>query len=309
MKTPRLVCIVVTFNRLEKLKNAISSYQSQTTSLDALIIVDNNSSDGTKEFLEKWRVKEEFFQKHVIFLPKNCGGSGGFHEGQKYAMTLNPDWIFVADDDAYPEPQMIEKFNLFLRDNHDSNISAVCTKVTFPDGKIQLGHRCIFKITPSFYFQIIPIEESLYLQESFSISIFSYVGTFINAAKIKDVGYVNPNLFIYADDGEHSLRLNKKGRIVCVPSMNIIHDSGADTDTRSSNYLVSWRDYYLHRNQINMLKKHHFLCCIRMCIEYIRYSKHKNIHYQKVIKNAVFDGLFNRLGVHKIYKPGWHIKI
>ena len=308
MKTPKIVCVVVTYNRLEKLKKAIASYQAQTTPFDTLIIVDNNSTDGTNEFLKEWKSDDTIFQKHIISLPENKGGSGGFYEGQKYAMSLHPEWIFVADDDAYPEPLMIEKFKNYIVSNDVSNISAICTKVTFPDGTIQLGHRSKYRISSSYYFNIFHIDKNQYTEDTFELSIFSYVGTFLNAEKLKEAGLVNPDLFIYADDGEHSLRMYKKGRIICVPSINTVHDSGVNTDLTNENALVTWRDYYLYRNQINMLKKHSFLSCIRMSIEFIRNSKNRNIKYQKVIKDAVIDGFLNRLGIHKTYKPGWSVK-
>lgn len=308
MKTPKIVCVVVTYNRLEKLKRAIASYQIQTIPFDTLIIVDNNSTDGTKEFLKEWKSKDTIFQKHIIFLPENRGGSGGFYEGQKYAMTLNPEWVFVADDDAYPEPQMIEKFRNYITSNNVSDISAICTKVTFPDGTVQLGHRSKYRISSSFFFNIIHIDKDQYSKDVFELSIFSYVGTFLNAEKLKEVGLVNPNLFIYADDGEHSLRLYKKGRIICLPLINIVHDSGINTDLSKEDALVTWRDYYLYRNQINMLRKHSFPSCIRMSIEFIKNSKYYDVKYQKVIRDAVLDGFFNRLGIHKTYKPGWSIK-
>lgn len=308
MEKPKITCVVVTYNRLEKLKKTIAAYQAQTMPFDTLVIVDNNSSDGTKEFLEEWNSTDTFFHKKVITLPENRGGSGGFYEGQKYAMSLYPDWVFVADDDAYPEPQMIEKFFYFIGSTDVSNISAICTKVVFPDGTIQLGHRSLHRVSSTFFFHITPIDKKQYNQESFDLSIFSYVGTFLNAEKLKKVGFVNPEYFIYADDGEHSLRMYEKGRIICIPSITTVHDSGVNTDLCNERSLVTWRDYYLHRNQINMLRKHSFLSCIRMGIVFIWNSRNKNNQYQKVIRDAVADGFFNKLGIHKTYKPGWSIK-
>ncbi len=47
--------VIVTFNRLEKLKKALASYEKQTLLPEYIIVVDNASNDGTKEYLEEWK--------------------------------------------------------------------------------------------------------------------------------------------------------------------------------------------------------------------------------------------------------------
>lgn len=46
----KIGAVIVTFNRIEKLKKALFSYESQTVVPDILIVVDNHSNDGTHEF-------------------------------------------------------------------------------------------------------------------------------------------------------------------------------------------------------------------------------------------------------------------
>ena len=55
--------VVVTYNRLEKLKKALACYENQTLSFRSIIIVDNHSSDGTYEYLEEWKSKQTPFVK------------------------------------------------------------------------------------------------------------------------------------------------------------------------------------------------------------------------------------------------------
>lgn len=78
---PSIACVVVTFNRLELLKRALSCYEQQSKAPDYLIIVDNNSTDGTFDYLDEWKKQEHPFQCSIIHLPQNIGGSGGFYTG------------------------------------------------------------------------------------------------------------------------------------------------------------------------------------------------------------------------------------
>ena len=133
--------VIVTYNRLEKLKKALACYENQTMTFRNMIVVNNHSNDGTFEYLERWKNMEAPFTKHVVNMDDNLGGSGGFYAGQKYAMTLNPDWIYLADDDAYAEPDMMEQFYKFC-DTHDvDKLSAICGAVYNMEGKIATYHR------------------------------------------------------------------------------------------------------------------------------------------------------------------------
>ena len=303
-----IVCVVVTFNRLEKLKKAIYAYEKQSMPFDTLVIVDNHSTDGTEQYLEEWgKTNSKLFNKHVIHLQENRGGSGGFYEGERYAMTLNPDWIFVADDDAYPEEKMIEKFVSYINFHNTDHVSALCASVVDANGNISLDHRSRHHIYRSGYFGIIPVSKEEYQKESFELTMFSYVGTLMNVKALRKVGLVNPNFFIYFDDSEHSLRLKDVGMIICLPNIGVLHDSGADTDFRNAKLIVSWRDYYLIRNQIYMYRKHSLLSLPKMILSL--YLKEKKSFLRKhLCIAALLDGLIGKMGKHAIYKPGWQIE-
>lgn len=51
----KVTVVVVTYNRLDKLKKSLSSYDNQVRKPYYMIIVDNASTDGTAEWLSKWK--------------------------------------------------------------------------------------------------------------------------------------------------------------------------------------------------------------------------------------------------------------
>ena len=53
--------VIVTYNRLGKLKRALTSYERQTRPFRNLVVVNNHSTDGTLEYLEAWRHQEAPF--------------------------------------------------------------------------------------------------------------------------------------------------------------------------------------------------------------------------------------------------------
>lgn len=303
--------VIVTYNRLEKLKKALLCYEQQTASFRNLILVDNCSTDGTKEYLDKWKQQKAPFQKVVIHAEENLGGSGGFYLGQKKAMELGADWVFVADDDAYAATDMIEQFYCFIEENRGLQYSAICGEVINTDGSICLTHRANFVIKPCKYIfrQNSSFED--YQKRYFQIDILSYVGSFLNVHSLRKTGLVNPLYFIYFDDTEHSFRLKKTGNIVCVPAIKIVHESAASSTHSNSEIVVSWRDYYQLRNEMHMILKHKPIIGIRILARYFRktyLSPRKLSSYDKVKSISYLHAVFNILGKNKKYSPGWEIK-
>ena len=49
----KVAAVVVTYNRLEKLKKVLASLESQTRLPQMLVIVNNAATDGTAEYLKE----------------------------------------------------------------------------------------------------------------------------------------------------------------------------------------------------------------------------------------------------------------
>ena len=305
--------VIVTFNRLEKLKKTLDCYARQTRPFRNLVVVNNHSTDGTTEYLETWQQSTTPYGKYVINTDDNLGGAGGFYLGEKKAMTMDPDWLFIADDDAYPEPDMMEQFYRFSEQHPVDSYSAVCAVVMKPDGDFDLCHRSRYTVTPSNHliWESVPLED--YQKPFFKVDFLSYVGPFINSKALKKVGYIDPEFFIYNDDSEHSLRLNKYGEIICVPSIRIVHDvktvSQFKGQVAEQTASVSWGDYYSNRNEMVMLKRHlpkvawkRFKSALKARLKGLNTTP-----YDKLKWIAIRDAWLHRMGKHPVYKPGWSI--
>ena len=78
---PRMVAVVVTYNRRDLLLEALAAVSAQTRAPDAVIVVDNASSDGTAA-----AVRAKFPAVHLAELSRNSGGAGGFAYGMAQAL-------------------------------------------------------------------------------------------------------------------------------------------------------------------------------------------------------------------------------
>lgn len=311
----RVTVVLVTFNRLEKLKIALSCYEKQTYKIEKIIIVDNCSTDGTIDFLKKWLDSKTNFDKEVVYLSENTGGAGGFGAGMEHAlnlvnsMQLKTDWILVSDDDAFPNDEAIEKMIAYYQKQEveKQNEIVALSSAVVNHGQIHESHRS--RIEKDFFrIRFVGVDKKYYNTDGFEIDLFSYVGTMIKVSALKNVGTTLRDLFIYGDDNEHSLRLGKIGKLVCVPASVFVHDTPG-VETRK----IGWHNYYNRRNQLYILKEYFPLRYFinrffkRYILDISILSKNTS-EEKKLFKTAQMDALKNKLGKHPVYKPGFVIK-
>ena len=49
----KINCVIVTYNRLSLLKECISALKNQTYKINKIYIINNNSTDGTSDYLQE----------------------------------------------------------------------------------------------------------------------------------------------------------------------------------------------------------------------------------------------------------------
>ena len=140
--TSTVAAIVVTYNRLEKLKNVLASLEAQTRLPEHLVIVNNASTDDTAAYLAEY--ERDFTLKDkvritIVTLTENAGGAGGFSAGMRKGYELGADFVWIFDDDGYPQPAALAK----LLEGYDNAVAGlgtdvpyVCSMVKFIDGSI-----------------------------------------------------------------------------------------------------------------------------------------------------------------------------
>ncbi len=296
--------VLVTFNRLGELKKALPCYENQSFKPKYIIVVDNCSTDGTDEFLNEWLKEESVIDKKVISLAENEGGSGGFYAGLKEAQErTDAAWIWVADDDAFPEGDAFKIANDFYMKNHEmmKKCSAFCGMCVDDNKHAATLHQARIKTTIVGK-QEIPVNEKEFEKEYFKMDLYSFAGTFLRREALLKAGLPIRDFFIYQDDYEHACRMRKLGNIYCVPGVIIHHND---------NYMVknevSWRDYYASRNVVMMYKWHFdkYSMWMRILRRFAMVCISFNLKKIKVTIIAIKDGLNEKKGLHSVYKPGW----
>ena len=100
--------VLITFNRLELLKEVLAALKKQTRKIDEIFVINNSSTDGTGE----WLAEQDGI---TVITQDNVGSSGGQYTGIKAAYDAGYDWIWTMDDDVAPAEDCLEK----LLEGHD----------------------------------------------------------------------------------------------------------------------------------------------------------------------------------------------
>jgi rhamnopyranosyl-N-acetylglucosaminyl-diphospho-decaprenol beta-1,3/1,4-galactofuranosyltransferase len=143
----RIVAVVVTYNRKLLLAECLDSLVRQSHPPDAIYIVDNHSTDGTRDYLigREWIAPGERtgmaseptgtpqlrpasspaepieplmhvgsagpadprVEIRYFGMPENTGSAGGFHEGIRRAAAAGFDWLWLMDDDLLTAPDAL----------------------------------------------------------------------------------------------------------------------------------------------------------------------------------------------------------
>ena len=191
----KVACIVVTYNRVELLKNCISSLHSQTCGDFDIIVVNNGSTDGTKEWLST--------QNDIVTINQdNVGGAGGFYTGMKTAFESGYDWVWMMDDDGETEAHQLEQLlNGAVRLNSKFVNALVCN--------INNKEHLAFGLVHNGKGLTIVNEAKEYGDIPNSINPFN--GTMIHRDVIEKIGFIKKEMFIWGDEMEYTYRARTNG--------------------------------------------------------------------------------------------------
>ena len=200
MNNKRVASVIVTFNRLQDLKNCISCVKKQSYRNFDLIVVNNGSTDGTKEYLES-------LSEIIVINQENVGGAGGFYSGMKYMFDNGYEWLWLMDDDGIPDEHQLE--NLIAYNGPESYRNALVlnkdnnSEFAFPNRKD-------------------PKLEDVYKEGHIKDFAHPFNGTLYHRNLIAKIGFIKKEMFIWGDEMEYTMRARKNG-LCPVTVANAIH--------------------------------------------------------------------------------------
>ena len=242
----KVIAVVVTFNRLNLLKECISALQAQTRRPDGIIVVNNGSTDGTLEWLESVDGLE-------IITQENTGSAGGQNTGFKTAYERGAGWVWCMDDDVVPNETALEKL------------------VEASEAAPNAGFLSSLVVGEDLMPMNIPIIDMRKNKNHYAgwadklanhlikVKYSTFVSLFVNRAAIEKAGFPIKDFFIWNDDYEFTARISQyfenflaansvvlHKRVIQAPPGIVIEEN----ENRIPNY------FYLYRNKSFVRKRY-----------------------------------------------------
>lgn len=286
----RILAVVVTYNRLSMLQRCIQHILNQTEECD-ILIVDNYSCDGTEQYVK------DIINNRINYIKtfKNIGGAGGFNLGMRWAVERNYEFIWLMDDDCFPNINALEE--LLNADKLLNGEYGWLSSVSlWKDGLECKMNRP--KLKKSFYEYIHLLKNGIVQAEQ-----ATFVSLFIRRNIIEKYGLVIKEFFIWGDDIEFTRRISVRNKVPCfvvgksvvTHFMNVNNGSDIATDdiTRIERYRYAFRNEgYLYRQE--GIRGYIYYCakCLWNLVKILLYSKNNRIKRVIILFQGIKKGFF-----------------
>jgi GT2 family glycosyltransferase/lipopolysaccharide/colanic/teichoic acid biosynthesis glycosyltransferase len=292
--------IIVNYNVKELLENCINSIFAASKNIETeIIVVDNNSYDGSAEYL-----KSKFCSKpnvKIIESKINLGFAkannlGATQAAGKYLLILNPDTILQEDT--------LEKTLSFYKS--DPKTGAVTCKLVLPNGKLDLACRRSFPSPSVAIYRIIGLSKLFpgnklfgrynltYLNENETYEVDAVCGAFmmIEKATYDKVGGFDEDYFMYGEDLDLCYKIKQAGyKIFYYSGTSIIHFKGESTKKSSISYVNNFYGAMRIFVEKNLHKKFALLNAVIKILIFYRALISYISRFLKAFYPALLDGM------------------
>ena len=242
-RAARIAAIVVTRDRLPLLQECVAALRAQTRRADEILIVNNDSRDGTRQWLDAQR-------DLTVIHQDNVGGAGGFHAGIKTAYGKGHDWFWCMDDDTIAHRDALEKLCAAppFRAAQTGYLGSV---VRWTDGAIHKMNMVGARGAGFEWYNTVLDDKCV------PSDVSTFVSMLISRRAVAAVGLPLKEFFIWADDIEYSHRISQRFPSFHVLDSVVTHKTPANKngDLQQIHPADAFKLRYGLRNQVCFMRR------------------------------------------------------
>lgn len=277
-----ITVIIVTYNAMPWAEKCFSSLRASSVPVTTLV-VDNGSTDGTQEFIQKNYPEVEFIQN-----PSNEGFGKANNIGLEMAYHKGADFFYLLNQDAWLYPNTIEELlNVYTLYPHKKEIGLLSP--FHVDGSEQKLDVFMDKYIAQNYTNNRLISDLYFntLQDFYEFDFINAAHWFLPKNTIEEIGGFNSYFFHYGEDNEYVNRLKFHGKKVLLCSK-----SKAVHDGKQSLKKVDYSQFKNKKIEINIMNPNSIT------------SLEKEIHFLRltILKNVLSGNLTFAKNKLKKYK-------
>lgn len=308
---------LVTWNGAKYIPYLFDSLRKQTYQDWQLIILDNNSQDGTVERIERELVNFPF-EYRFVKLKENTGFAGGHNK--LYAGTNTP-YILPLNQDMYLMPDTLEKLAAFMETHQDvAVVSPRLMRWDFQNIEKDGLQKSFSSVIDSFGLEVWRnrrvIEKEAQTEwdilkkkigDTEAVEVFGVSGTFpllrrsaLQNIALPDGTFFDASYHAYKEDVDLAFRLRAAGfSAFILPSAVAYHDRSAarpkqlDDMTASKNKKAQseWVKYHSYKNHLMTLYKNEYWQNVLLDLPWILWYELKKLVWYALFDRKILKGL------------------
>jgi GT2 family glycosyltransferase len=209
--------IILSYNTSDLLHQCLSALYTYLPEQAEVIVVDNDSSDGSVEM-----IKKQFPKVSIVINKENLGFAAGINIGVKKATGT---YLLLLNSDAMIQDNGISDMITFLE--HDRTIGVLGGLLVNEDGTIQRSYGSFYTLPAVTRMLLVGDKGELIGQTIAKPEAVDWVsgGFMLIRKEIFDtIDGFDGNFFMYIEDMEFCYRVIKHGYKVCIfPSVRVYH--------------------------------------------------------------------------------------
>jgi GT2 family glycosyltransferase len=231
--------VVVTHNRADLLTRLLDGLAAQSRRPDAVIVVDNASTDHTAEVLDA----RTDLPLEVI-AQDNLGGAGGFHAGVRAAYDAGWDRVWLVDDDVVPAPGCLAAL-VAVDEDCLIAVREDLTGTLVEKAAVEFDLRNPLAIRPKRSTVDSTYADRASMPPLVEVQNVAFEGFMVRRSVITEIGFPDPAFFIFYDDAEYAVRARRAGRHVWAVRDAVLV---RQLDFNQQHDLSGWKGFYMYRN-------------------------------------------------------------
>lgn len=225
MAPPLVYIIILNWNLKHDTAECIDSALKMDFPNYRIAVVDNNSTDGSPEFL-----KAKFPNINVIVNSENMGYAAGSNVGIRYALQREADYILLLNNDTIVDQRLLSQ--LVEAGETDPKAGILGPMILYYDQRDRIWHMGARRRGP----MPVPLKEGSGARDSgqyvspLELDMVSGCCMLVKRAVFERLGFLDPGYFMYYEDADFCQRAQEEGyRVLCVPTAKIWHKVSRST--------------------------------------------------------------------------------
>ncbi|MCX5751936.1 MAG: glycosyltransferase family 2 protein [Candidatus Saganbacteria bacterium] len=239
---PKVGIILLNWNQYQDTKECLASLSKINYPNYKIVVVDNDSKDGSVDRLEK-----EFPSPLFIRNRENLGFTGGNNVGIQRALEESADYVLLLNNDTIVKPDFLDV--LVKAAEKDPQIGVVGPKIYYydhPDTIWFAGGGINHLTGQTYHFGLNKVDNGEFDTEK-EVDFVTGCAFLVKAPVLKKVGVLDDDYFFSHEDVDLCWRIKKAGYMLkYVPTAIIYHKFAKSAGGRFSSLYI----YYRVRNTL-----------------------------------------------------------